>query len=193
MVRTWLVAHHGFGFTLSAAALTAALCWFGRALVPGATGGPPIPLWALSPPAFAILASAVTVNSMPELVPSIGRLRCGRLAWLLLVLLVSCVGAALATLATGLGSIVPATCLLVVLTFGASAVLGRSALLIGAVPAVAIVTLTPTVTLLEAELWLPQRDPRLWLLLVAVAAVGAIRYVLIGARPPRYEARLVDE
>lgn len=182
MLRAWSIAHHGLAHLASVVVLTTLLVLFARSQVPGVTGGPPIPVWALCPPAYAVLASVATVSRMPDAAADPRTLRPARAGWLVTVLVVSAVGAGGVSHATGLGGLVPATGVLVALTFGASTLLGLGSLLVGAVPAVVVVTLTRSIDPDRAALWDPSRAPALWALLTIAGLAGALAYAAWGAR-----------
>lgn len=179
VVRAWLVGHHGFAFLFSTGVLTLGLWLFATESVPGVTGGPPIPLWALGPPAYAGLASITTLDSIPV----VGRdrvVRIGRACWLGVVLAVSVTGTAAVGAATGLASLPLGTGLLVALTFASAPVLGVTSVVVAAVPAVAIVILTRSVDGRQASIWDPSTAPAVWVALALLCMAGCASYVRRG-------------
>ncbi|WP_408898620.1 hypothetical protein ACJ5H2_05805 [Nocardioides sp. R1-1] len=142
----------------------------------------PIPLWALGPPAYAGLASIATIDSIPVVRPD-RIVRIARACWLGGVLAVSVTGTAAVAAATGLASLPLGTGLLVALTFAAAPVLGATSVVVAAVPAVAIVTLTRSLDGRQASIWEPSTAPAAWFALALLCLAGCASYVRRGGAP----------
>ncbi len=159
--------------------LTVVLCAGSWWLLPVPGSVRRVPVWQLTPPAFAALASLATLNRLPAEFPDFA-LRAARLAWALIILGLACLGVRAVDLAAGLGSLVPATATLVGLALGTSCVLGRMSVWVGGVGILVIVMNTHKYAG-AASPWAPEADP-IWVGGVALAVLGVAAYAWFGAR-----------
>ena len=128
--RAWLVAHEAGPVVGGMVVLTAVLGLGASWLIPIPGQVVPLPVWQLTPAAYAMLAAVGVSNGLPVVRRS-RRVWTARGLWLSLVVSVTMLGAAIVDRVAGLPSLVPPTGSLVVLTFGASALVGRAAVWVG--------------------------------------------------------------
>lgn len=151
-------------------ALSALFMGFGEQFLPIPGQVPSLPLWQLTPPISALVTGLAAINRLPT-VP--GRRTAGaRACWLLVCSAVAGSAAVLVSRSGGLPSLLPATVVLVVLTFGVSALVGSFALWLPAAGLVGIVTHTVRFTG-AANPWTVGRGLPTVLVLVVVALAAA--------------------
>lgn len=180
MIRAWLVAHNAIPVGLAFAVITVGGSSYALMGVPGAHGGP-LPLWLLTPPALAVLASAAVSNDIPVFGWQVRQVMVGRVVWELVVTGLAALAAKVVGHAAGQSHLSLLTVLLVGFVFTASTAIGRGCVLVGAVPMLAMLGSPDSVR---------NHTPRtVWELLHPAVQVGAIMacvgglvlYVLLGA------------
>ncbi len=183
LVRAWVRGHHGPAVAATSAGLTAVLLLGAGALMPVPGEVVALPVWQLTPTGYALLSAFATVNRLPEVAVD-RRLWRARSVWLTAVTASAAGGAWLVDARSGLPSLVPATALLVVVSFGASVVVGRWAVWVGGLAALWILFHVADYASTVTTPWQVPSGLRLGVL-VAVAGIAVAAYVVRGGRVTR--------
>ncbi len=137
VTRAWFVAHNGAATILSMLLTGMVVAFVAHETVPSLRQAP-LPLGMLSPSLIATLSALGVTCALPTPRRRDGRVILARSLWLLLVCAVSAGAAAVIATAYEVPGLVPATVVLVLVSYGASCLLGNAAPIVGAAVAIAI-------------------------------------------------------
>lgn len=153
-----------------------------EATVPALGGGPPVPVWALTPGMLAIFAVGMTQDLMAGIgVPESSLLVVARAGWVASVaVFTGACGAPVAIVVSDAG-VVAATVVLVGLTFGVAVVLRHGAALVGSAVVVMAMTYGSRIPTADTWGWVRSQVGTVGLIGIVIGAVaGSVLYAWKG-------------
>lgn len=170
-----MAGHHGVALLAVWALAATVLMAFAGVVLPSIGRVPRLPLWQLTPPAFAALSSIATVNRLPE--AGATNVRLARLVWCAGLM---CIGAGCAGVVAAVADLPNAslwTAMLIAHTFGAGVVLGRASVCVGMIGVAWVMAhLTRYATLDSPWTWSPDATGTTAAALAAVLVLAYARW-----------------